>query len=61
MLVDVEHNWVETERLQSSERQPWQRPKALGQIVLSHLNINGLITALSCGGLATPLFTQSTS
>lgn len=54
MLVDVEHNWVETKRPQSSERQLWQRPQALGQIIPSHLNINGLIPALSCDGLATP-------
>lgn len=52
-VVDVEHNWVETERPQSSERQLWQRPQALGQIVPSHPNINGLIPAVSCGGLTT--------
>lgn len=54
MLVDVEHNWVETERPQSSERQLWQRPQALGQIVPSHPSISGLIPALNCVGLTTP-------
>lgn len=45
-LVGVEHNWVETERPRRPERQLWQGPQALGQIV----PIAGLIPALSCVG-----------